>query len=466
MSSRDLAETLDFVRTHELNIHSLSIVRNGILVLDAYFYPFRRGLRHDLASVTKSVVSLLVGIATDEGLFAELGQPIAMLLPHEMPAKPDSREEQVRLEDLLAMQSGLRCGFEPGERELHEMMRQRDWAKYALSLPMAAGPGQRFAYCSPNFHILSTALSKAARESTLQFAQAHLFGPLGIRDAYWPADPRGINHGWGDLQLYPEDMAKLGLLMLRGGEWNSRRILPGWWVDSAWTVHAKMSADSSYDYGLGWWLAHTGRALFEAEAVGRGGQRISIVPGKHVVVVMTGGGFDPGELGGYLLKAVASDTALPDDRAGQAKLAEALRLIAAPPSPHRVAHSPRAQDVSGRTYRMKTNPLTLRSFRITFPDSTVAVLYLRLADGTEFNQPLGLDGQYRTTRDEHGAFSAGRGTWLRDGHFRAELNLLTRIDRFTFDVAFEGNRIRITASEPTELGTITLRGHTLPAPHQ
>lgn len=175
---------------------------------------------------------------------------------------------------------------------------------------------------------------------------------------------------------------------------------------------------------------------------------------------MTGGGFEPGDIGSYLLAALRSDTALAEDPQGQARLADALRSIATPPQPHAVVQSAVAEQVSNRIYTLEENPLGIRSFAVEFSDSARAVLRMGLSDGRVLVQPLGMDGVYRVARDETGASSAGRGDWLPDGRFRAEFNRLARINRYSFDIAFRGDDVAIVASEPTELGTVSLRGTT------
>lgn len=191
----------------------VTVVRNGVIVLDAYFYPFLPETWHDVASVTKSVVSLLAGLATAQGYLGGSEQPLLATVPPELARDVSERAAAIRLGDLLTMRSGFVCGFKRGEPELRDMRNAPDWAAYALRLPIVAEPGTRFGYCSSNFHLISAAISSGAKTSAFDFARQHLFEPLGINDVYWPADAKGVTHGWGDLQLRPRDMAKLGLLI-------------------------------------------------------------------------------------------------------------------------------------------------------------------------------------------------------------------------------------------------------------
>jgi hypothetical protein len=282
-----------------------------------------------------------------------------------------------------------------------------------------------------------------------------LFEPLGITDVYWPADAHGVTRGWGDLQLRPHDMAKLGLLMLRDGQWEGREILPKAWVDRS--VRAHSPANESNDYGLAWWMPHAIPGLFEA--VGRGGQRISVLPDKSVVVVMTGGGFEPGDIGRYLTRSIRSDAALPVDPVNQTRLARLLLEVAAAPARRAAAAAPpKGKRASGRVYELGTSVPGIRSFAVDFVDQNVSVLHLGLTNGGELVQPLGMDGRYRLTSVDGGALSAGRAEWFDDGRLRVEFNRLSLINRFEIDVEFGDRDARVVVAEPTELGTVGALG--------
>jgi CubicO group peptidase (beta-lactamase class C family) len=455
MSSADLADALEFAQANDVNIHSITVVRNGYVVLDAYFYPFVPNTRHDIASATKSVVSMLAGLATAQGSIRAPEQTLLSALPPEDAKGVSDGVARIKLGDLLSMRSGFDCGFKRGEPELTAMRGAADWVAYTLRLPMIAEPGTRFGYCSPNFHLLSAALGSSTGESALEFARRNLFAPLGITDVYWPADGRGITRGWGDLQLRPHDMAKLGLLMLRDGQWEGRQILPKAWVDRS--VRGHSPANDSNDYGFAWWMPYAIPGLFEA--VGRGGQRISVLPEKSLVVVMTGGGFEPGDIGRYLTRAIRSDAPLPADPANQTRLTRLLLAIAAAPA-HRAAPAvPRnAKRASGRVYELGTSIPGIRSFAVDFVDRDTSVLHLWLPNGEELVQPLGMDGRYRLTSVDGGALSAGRARWFEDGRLRIEFNRLSLINRFEIDVEFEDRNARVVFAEPTELGTVGARG--------
>ena len=253
IDSGPLSEMFDYLREHKVPVHSVQIVRHGKLVLDAYFYPYNSEMRHDVASVTKSVISTLIGLAIQKGFIRDVQQPVLSFFPNRPVANSDEKKQKLTLEHLLTMQAGWDCGFEAKEARLFEMRRSADWLQFMLDLPMVAEPGTRFAYCSGNPHVLSTILSQATGTNALAFARRELFEPLGIRDVAWPADPRGNTHGWGDLQMHPRDMARLGQLFLQRGRWGRGQILSEAWVYAATRAHVARTTNRDH-YGYSWWV--------------------------------------------------------------------------------------------------------------------------------------------------------------------------------------------------------------------
>lgn len=106
-----LVEMFDYVRQHEIPVHSVQLVRHGRLVLDAYFYPYSAEMRHDVASVTKSVTSTLIGLAIQKGYLHDVQQQVLSLFPDRPCANLDERKRIITLEHLLMMEAGWDCGF-------------------------------------------------------------------------------------------------------------------------------------------------------------------------------------------------------------------------------------------------------------------------------------------------------------------------------------------------------------------
>jgi hypothetical protein len=202
------------------NIHSVLLVKDGRLALEEYFYGTHRNHMHPIQSDTKSVISILVGIAVDKGFIKNVDQPILDFFPEITPAELNADKRAITIEHLLTMAPGLQCrdSYRYDWRGLSEMRQSADWTKFMLDLPMAEAPGTRFEYCNGASFLLSAIIQKATGIKTLEFAEKHLFSHLGITDVRWPANPQGITIGWGEMRLKPRDMATIGYMMLKGGK--------------------------------------------------------------------------------------------------------------------------------------------------------------------------------------------------------------------------------------------------------
>lgn len=455
MSSALIADALLEARARNVPVHAVLVVRRGVVVLDANFYPFRRGDRHDLASVTKSVTSVVAGAGIAAGRLAH-DTPLADVLPGLDTSDP--RRRRITIENLLAMRSGLDCGFARGERELSAMQLSPNFVDFALRIPMRSEPGTEFGYCSPNYHLVSAAIQRAVGISEERFARRALFEPLGIANVNWPRDPQGVTHGWGNLQLTPRDAAKIGFLYLHGGRWERRQLVSRDWVVRSTATRASSGRNL---YGLGWWSSTDAPPGFY-EANGRGGQRISVWPEKDLVAVLLGGGYEPGVIGGPLLRALLADTALPPDPAGLDRLRAALDSIAAPPPPAPVSRSPLERAVSGRVFAVDSNSLGLRRIAIAFSDGAVATVRLDLRDRM-LVIPLGLDNRLRIAgQDVDGIRPGGRAIWRTPLQFVVEVDLIGKIDHYTLAITFAGDEITTELSERTGLMRETIRGRALP----
>ena len=453
LSSALLADALLDLRERHIPIHSLLVVRRGIVVLDASFYPFASGSRHDIASITKSVTSVLVGAAVNSGQLS-FSKRLQEGLPSPS-ASSDGRRDRITVENLVAMQSGFDCGFGRNERELVAMKESANWVAYASQMPMRSEPGTEFGYCSPNYHLLSAMIQNASGVPEDEFARQVLFGPLGISDIGWPRDPNGVTHGWGDLQLQPRDLAKLGFLYLHGGRWEGRQIVSPEWVARSTTPRVKYGERNLYGYG--WWT-NTDAPVGFFEAIGRGGQRLSVWPEKDLVVVMLGGGYEPGNVGGQLIRALVSDTALAPSVDSGERLRNAIALVATPPAPMPISRSPLEGTISGHAYKIEANSLGLQRLAITFNQDRDAIARLELRDQT-LVLPVGLDGRYRIADQPIDGIHPGtRGVWQTPSRFVLELDLIGKVDHYRLGMTFEGDSVSIELMERTGLMQQTLRG--------
>ncbi len=197
MDSELLVEMLDDIQEREANIHSVLIVRNGYMVLEAYFDPYDQDTSHVVHSVTKSITSALVGISIREGYIDGVNQPVLKHFPGRTVSNLDPAKQAMTLEHLLNMTSGLSwpevsSPYVSLSNPVRQMLRSQDFVQFVLDRPMNEEPGTSFNYNTGASHLLSAIIQETTGINTLSFAQKHLFTPLGISDVFWPSYPDGV----------------------------------------------------------------------------------------------------------------------------------------------------------------------------------------------------------------------------------------------------------------------------------
>ena len=443
-----LTAAIDQVIEQRLGVHSLLVIRHGYAVLHADFYPYSSDTLHDLASVTKSITSALAGIAVGRGL-VRMDQPLLSFFPAERPANPDPRAQRITVGDVVHMESGLDCGYAPGERELEQMKRSPDFVRFALSLPQRRDPGTHASYCSPEYHLLGSLVAAAAHQSELDFARRSLFGPLRIRTVVWASDAQGRTHGWGDSHLFPEDAAKIGYLYLHGGQWEGRQVVPRDWVAASLVPPPGGGGDPG---GLGYlWHVVRGPEGFQFGGEGRGGQSLIVWPDLDTVVVILAGG-NPGRIAGAIRQAIQSDRPLAPNPEAYGRMRARAAQAAQQPQPQPASEMPvMAAGISGVVYDFPVNASRLDALSLEFRapgEARVMVKY----QGENLTIPVGLDGRYR--RGPYGPFhllAGAMGKWTSPNEFLLDLNLIANINHYTLRLRFEGDHLEMTADEASGL---------------
>jgi CubicO group peptidase (beta-lactamase class C family) len=452
LDSTVLAHMVGDISQKNLNVHSVTVLRHGYVVMDAYFYPYRHDAVHDVASVTKSITSALVGIAVDKGLIST-DRRLLTFFPNEAPKDPEPTKKQITVDNLLTMRPGMDCGFKPGEQELEAMRRTGNWVEYALAMPMINPPGTKFGYCSPGFHLLSSIVTAATHEPEADFGRKNLFEPIGIKkDVVWPPDPQGRTHGWGDSHFFPDDLARIGYLYLHNGQWNGKQIISSDWVKRSTAVHAS-TGRPGVDYGYGWWL-YPNQNPPEFSANGRGGQKIAVWPEKDMIVIITGAGYPANAVGPVVASAIKSDSALPENAEANRLLHQKIAEAEKTPATQPVESAPAmASQVSGKYYELPRNRSRLDGISLVFgkqgaPEAQVKFRYV----GQDLSMPVGLDGVYRLGPNGPLHLLAGaRGHWTSDSDFLLDLNFISNINHYTLAMHFAGDSVDIAASESSGL---------------
>lgn len=266
-------------------VDSVLVVKDGYLVQECYFGEYGNDVIHNVYSCTKSIVSTLIGIAIDRGEIDGVDAPLLNLFPDITPQNVDELKESITLRDLLMMSAGFdaRDSWLYEWEKLDDMHEADDAVQYVLDLPMAFEPGSRFEYTNGVSHLLSCLITEKTGMSAAEYADEHLFGPLGITNYEWAADDAGRNWGYSSLYLTPRDMAKIGYLFLNDGEWDGEQLVSKGWVKEA-TRH-RIDANLRDGYGYQWWVDDDSYYL----ALGYMGQFIFVIPDHDMVAVFTGG---------------------------------------------------------------------------------------------------------------------------------------------------------------------------------
>lgn len=270
-----------YADTAYFNAVSLLIARNGKLIAEAYARSARdRGVKRNVQSVTKSVTSLVFGIARGDGLFPDLDQTLYSILPDAFDQEVEKR--QITLRHLLTMRSGILFDNDDFTTEIVRN-RPHDQARYILSKALYNSPGAEFYYRDADPQLLSSAVERVTGRTLEAIATERLFGPLGITDYFWEANVDGTSFGPFGLFLRPRDLLKIGQLALQDGEWEGQQIVPQEWIVQS-TAAQTQTPQVNADYGYYWWVVPE---LDAFTASGHGGQFVFVVPADALVIVMT-----------------------------------------------------------------------------------------------------------------------------------------------------------------------------------
>lgn len=447
MSSETLARGIKKMRQENTNIHSLLIIRNNKIVLDAYFHPFQKGYAHDMASVTKSFMAILTGIAIDKGFIKDENQYVITYFP-EYVVKNDTLL-QLKIRDLINMASGLRCSWYNGERELQQMNKSTDWVKYMFDLRFERLPYTGFSYCSGNFYLLAEIIQRATKMSCHDFAKKYLFEPMGFSDTFWEKNSKGVNHGWGDLFVTPYDLAKLGCLVLNDGRWNDKQLISKEFLDK---IKPMFKIQRTESYGYGWWLDSENPD--EMQAVGRGGQRLFILKNSNIVVATTGGGYEAGDIDNLVLESVRDFKKNKDNRTGLDSLVNKIRH---PDTAIRTTGNSLPADILNRDIQFGKNDLDIKTIRLEQRHKETFISFL-FSDGTVEEHPVGMNNEYIVSKgSQFGLPVAFKGQWDNDG-LTIYYNELCKINLLKLSFKFSGKLVDLVVKDQTDGWTKSLKG--------
>ena len=305
----NVAERIDdAVRAGDLdNLHAVVVVRSGKLVLERYYegpderwgeslgtVAFGPEVKHDLRSVSKSIVGLLYGIALGEGQVPGLDQALVDQFPYE-DLKSDPERRRITVAHALTMTLGTEWDeslpyTDPRNSEI-AMEMAADRYRFILERPIVAEAGSRWVYNGGATALLAHLIAKGTGRPLFEFAREKLFEPLGIADVEWVSGTNGEPAAASGLRMRPRDLAKIGQLVLNQGRWGNRQVVPAGWLEASFS--SRVPTGDGLEYGYQWWL---GRGRVDGRewiaGFGNGGQRLIIVPDLDLVVIVMAGKYN------------------------------------------------------------------------------------------------------------------------------------------------------------------------------
>lgn len=281
-------------------VTSVLAAKNGTLVFEKYYSNNNINSKHNTRSATKSLATILTGIAIDKGFIASEKDKIFKYLPHTLPTKnPDKRKESITIEDLLTMSSILECDDNNWHSRGHEerMYFIEDWTQFLVDLPVRSYPfgpkpedapyGRVFAYASAKAAAVGDIVQKATKTDLDTFAKKHLFDPLDIKDYKLHYTPKNVLNTAGGSEYRSRDFLKLIQLLLNEGKWNSKQIVSSNWIKKATTP--KVNAYDNVNYGYFFWINSFGNEVkYKSYYMsGNGGNKVMAFPNLGLTVVIT-----------------------------------------------------------------------------------------------------------------------------------------------------------------------------------
>lgn len=276
-------DTSAYVKNNK-QLYAVVVSQNEKVVFSQYFNGKTDTELYNNQSLTKSVMSLLIGIAIDKGYIASVEQKIAIFFP-QLKGDTDKRKQDITIRQIMNQASGL---WHEDTRNMHQYLSLTSPSDYVLQQALVSEPGKAFQYSNAATHLLSVILTKATGMTTLEFAEKYLFGPMGIKNVQWGKMADGYYDGSGllSVQLSNNDMNKIGSLLLHKGYYNHKSIVPEKWIAEILNPAISYKTPWGFDgssYALCWYH-HTYNNTPVTYGLGWGGQHVFVIPGKKAVI--------------------------------------------------------------------------------------------------------------------------------------------------------------------------------------
>lgn len=283
---------------------SVVVSQNNHIIYEKYFNKATAETQHDMRSASKSLTSLALGFAIDDGLIDNLDKPIFDYFNDKLPKKgSDVRKLKITIQDLLTMSSSLECDdWNDASRGNEEKMYIiEDWSGFILGLPIRGIPpwkktpenskyGRSFSYCTGGVQVLTELVERVTKMKMSEYLQIKLFNPLGINKPEFSYSPLGFTNGGGGAKLTSKDWIKIGDFMLSFGVFNNNEIINAGWIKESLTRRAVIDEDRDIEYGYLWWINNfkvNDKTITAYAAAGNGGNYLFFIPEFNASVLIT-----------------------------------------------------------------------------------------------------------------------------------------------------------------------------------
>ncbi|HMQ07161.1 MAG TPA: serine hydrolase [Saprospiraceae bacterium] len=371
VSSEGILSFLDAVEKGNNELHSVILLRHGNVIVEGYWSPYRKDLKHVMFSASKSFTSIGVGLAIAENKL-NLTDKVISFFPNAIPNTLSMYMKDLTVQDLLKMSTGMNSD------PLFEARGSTDWPLSFFSTSIEKKPGTVFKYNNMATVMLSAIVQKATGEKLLDFLKPRLFDPLDIKNFSWDETPEGYTFGTIGLKIQSDDMAKFGQMLIQKGQWKGQQIIPQIWVEEATTLQIetyepdnhlpKELNDWAQGYGYQFWRGRNN----SYRADGLGGQFIIVLPDYEAVVVLTSAASNTQEVldmvWDHLLPAMHNQP-LAQNKEATVELANRIAYLTTGPFFSTDTVSPISDSISDKRIEMAPNEAGILSIKIKFENS-------------------------------------------------------------------------------------------------
>ncbi len=463
VSSAGIVNFLKVAERRRFKLHSLMLVRNGNVVAEGWWAPYRADLKHTMYSLSKSITATAVGLAVSENRLT-VDDQVVSFFPDDLPDDPDQWLPSLRVKHLLTMATGH--ALTDGEIFPKLLESPNDnWLKTFFSLPIAHEPGTRFQYNTMATYTLGRIVQKLTGQTLIDYLTPRLFEPLGITGADWEIDTRGNNVGGWGLRLKTEDIAKFGQLYLQYGVWNQKQVVTSAWIDTATQVQIvqpkpvspkRKPEDDDWQQGYGYQLWGCRNGAYRAD--GACGQFCVVLPEENAVLAITAEQGDMqailDEVWNHLLPALQRTNQTTD--ATQKSFERSLQSLTIAP-PIGSFNSPMTTQMNGKKYTFADNQMGVSVFSLSVSKTgwvmdlqdrkgkhTVRGGIFEWREGITTLSTLPLKLLPTPVPGETENRYAASGVWVAPNVFQISIRFIETAHYDTLNCRFEGNTVQIT----------------------